>query len=525
MMTRKEVRGKEQIEKFLGQQGYPSYAQILHRFDLNITQDPGVVAFFEPSRARIVVNGTLDLRSLSVVIRHEILHQYLAHENRLLQHLAQKHGLPKDELTDTQVGKLKNELYSNKMFNIAADYEISNRGYTPEDKESVRNIIYNDRTVSGLVTEDEHPEWVDMTVEEMYDELTKQLQQDKQQAQQGGGQGEGQQGQGQSGQGQQGDSGDEQGTGQSGDSSEESSDGKQGNQQGRAGSQKGTPQIGDRGDAATQAAEDAERAANAVTDDAGNAIDPTAKKDLEDAVDDMNDADSAEEKAKAAEEVQKRIQDAIDSLNDPKMAKQLENEVREKIAQENRAKVEREIERYKQSGSYKFKLSLDKFIKDEVDTLRDGTWRKFNKTYANSSIIKKGVATVDGPVPLINVYFDMSGSWDDNKIKSGEQAMSVLEKYKNKGEIKVKTYYFSNHVETEREVARAQGGTHGQPIMDHIKQTKPTNVIIMTDSDISDITTPVTVPGAVWLLFKGGRSQNLIDNIHGKKETHVMDIE
>ena len=57
------------------------------------------------------------------------------------------------------------------------------------------------------------------------------------------------------------------------------------------------------------------------------------------------------------------------------------------------------------------------------------------------------------------------------------------------------------------------------------KQTKPDNVIIMTDDDIMDIDESVTVPGAVWLLFKGGQSKNLIDHIHGKKQTNIYNLD
>ena len=44
-------------------------------------------------------------------------------------------------------------------------------GYTEEDKEVIRNIDINGRIVSGLVTDDvkNHPDWVDMSLEELYD--------------------------------------------------------------------------------------------------------------------------------------------------------------------------------------------------------------------------------------------------------------------------------------------------------------------------------------------------------------------
>lgn len=56
--------------------------------------------------------------------------------------------------------------------NIAGDYEISNRGYTDADKATVRAIMLNGQILQGLVTEDQHPDWVNLSLEEMYDKLT-----------------------------------------------------------------------------------------------------------------------------------------------------------------------------------------------------------------------------------------------------------------------------------------------------------------------------------------------------------------
>ena len=64
--------------------------------------------------------------------------------------------------------------------NIAGDYEISNRGYTSRDKLNVRNIRINGQKLSGLVTEIDHPDWVGLTAEEMYDRLIQEMNKNKQ---------------------------------------------------------------------------------------------------------------------------------------------------------------------------------------------------------------------------------------------------------------------------------------------------------------------------------------------------------
>lgn len=170
-MTKKEKASKMWIIKKLVREGYVTYAKLFENFDLNITNNPGVIAYMEPGRGRIVINSELDEDQVSVAIRHEILHEFLKHEKRLITNLAKKFNLDPEKLLDKDLEFLRSKLYSTSDFNIAADYEISNRAYTDKDKEAIRNINLGGRILSGLVTEDQHPDWVDLTVEEMYDKL------------------------------------------------------------------------------------------------------------------------------------------------------------------------------------------------------------------------------------------------------------------------------------------------------------------------------------------------------------------
>ena len=182
-MTREERIAKNEILNILARSGYPTYASLLDDFDINLTEDPGVVGYMEPGKGRIVLNRGLDLDQVSTIVRHEILHQYLEHEQRLLKKLSKNKNLNFDDLDDASINDLKYELYSNRDFNIAGDYEISNRGYTDKDKEIVRNIKLNGQILTGLVTEDDHPDWVEMSIEDMYDELTKLKKKDQQEIQ------------------------------------------------------------------------------------------------------------------------------------------------------------------------------------------------------------------------------------------------------------------------------------------------------------------------------------------------------
>ena len=57
------------------------------------------------------------------------------------------------------------------LHNIIADDEISNRKYSEEDKIIVRNMMLNGNVIGGLVTEDHRKDWVNMSMEEMYDQV------------------------------------------------------------------------------------------------------------------------------------------------------------------------------------------------------------------------------------------------------------------------------------------------------------------------------------------------------------------
>lgn len=542
METAAEMRAHDKLERYLGEQGYATYARIWHNFQLNITNDPTVIGYMVPGKNRIVLNGKLDMKNISTVVRHEILHHYLQHELRLLKHVAENKGLDFSLLQDADVRKLKDYIYMDNLYNIAADYEISNVGYTDEDKVLTRNVILDGEIISCLVTEDDHPDWVDWSLEDMYDELTigkddfvnklEQMMQVMLEVNTSGNSSES----------------DEEGSGSgknSKDQSQSNSNGKmikgkmadgpgasdnsssEPNENGNNGSGNTTgrsPRIGDRGNPDIQAAEALARAAAAVVDDMGNELEDEDIQDMIDAINESRDAIKKGHENEAADKLVE-LEQAFDNagvLDKLKKETKKVNEINIDKAAEKRA--EREIERYKNSGIYRFKMSFNNFLKKYCGEDREGTWRKFNKTYVGSNIIKQGKTIDESDVPTVNIYFDHSGSWDSDKITIGENAMAQMHEYVRKGQLKANTYYFSETVEYDKFSKNLFGGTLGTPIMDHISKTKPDNVIIMTDSDIEDIQEDTEVPGAVWLLFKGGVSSNLQDHIKGKRETHSYEL-
>lgn len=158
-MTKKEWMIKREMYQFFLEEGYKTYAEIFKKFDLHLTRNPQVIAYMVPDKGEIFVNEQIThAPTLSLLIRHEILHEYLDHQMRIMKH--------------------KPDGYYSPIDNVAMDYEISNLGYTDEDKYRAQHIKMNGAELSGLVTEVEHPEWVNLSMEEMYDELEKVMDKD-----------------------------------------------------------------------------------------------------------------------------------------------------------------------------------------------------------------------------------------------------------------------------------------------------------------------------------------------------------
>ena len=148
--------------KILQREGYPTYARLLNLFDFYLSDDQDVTAYVVPDRGKIVMNKYFDDSQVSTVIRHEILHEWLKHNKRFMELLKKDPSL----------------INSHDPMNRAADYEISNRGYTERDKNIVRKMKIGDKVFSGLVTEDGHPEWVKWSFEDIYRELIKEMKND-----------------------------------------------------------------------------------------------------------------------------------------------------------------------------------------------------------------------------------------------------------------------------------------------------------------------------------------------------------
>ena len=172
-------------------------------------------------------------------------------------------------------------------------------------------------------------------------------------------------------------------------------------------------------------------------------------------------------------------------------------------------------------GFQEFLNSLYRAVALQVQTneVQDDTWSAINRRYSGTSVLKQGQRKNELPdrkIPIIDFYFDCSGSWGPDDIEVGKKAVSTLVDMEEKGQIKINIYYFSNHVFNDMQSALDEGGTQAwNDIVKNVISTQATNVIIMTDSDMEDWwegsrsgkpALRYTVPGYVWYLWRDGQN-------------------
>ena len=278
-----------------------------------------------------------------------------------------------------------------------------------------------------------------------------------------------------------------------------------------------TPQIGDQGDEDFQRQEEEERQAQ-------------IEKEREEEGDDYEE--------ETEEERQARLDDIRNTFGDTVTNQEIEKETERHVAPERKARQAKQRAASKEqreksiSTIDRFKYTMDYFVKGQIQRAKTKSWKQSDMRYEGSGIMRRGKAyTTDTKIPKINVYFDQSGSWGPEDIRVGEEAIGVLNNYVDRGEITIDLYYFANHIHDNPVECQIEGGTGaGRELMEHIADTQPDNVIVMTDSDFDwyvkhDYETAVNkgprviVPGAVWFLFRNYESLSLQYQLKGAQET------
>jgi hypothetical protein len=150
-----------------------------------------------------------------------------------------------------------------------------------------------------------------------------------------------------------------------------------------------------------------------------------------------------------------------------------------------------------------------------IEDIKDDSWSAINRRYSGSGVLQPGKRINELPnkkIPVIDFYFDQSGSWDEDDLAVGRKAVERLVEMEEAGDIKINIFYFANNVHTDAASARAEGGTGAwNEIIKNVISTQATNVIIMTDWDMEDWwqgdkALSYTVPGYVWYLWRNGEN-------------------
>lgn len=181
-----QTKEEEQFKKYLQRdllyrKGYKRYADELNDYYVNLTSSPQIeVAAVDSKNYIIFINRNHmydNPDTLSMLIRHELLHAFLRHNEREIRELAYALGFDPDDLKKVEFEDILREMgkgnfayrqYGNpgsglpRSGNIAGDLDLS-RYYLEKDIEISKEL-------GGLLLED-HPEWLGLSFEEMREAL------------------------------------------------------------------------------------------------------------------------------------------------------------------------------------------------------------------------------------------------------------------------------------------------------------------------------------------------------------------
>lgn len=179
-MTDRERKVKKALCQLLIDRGHRKYAERFWKLDFNIVDSkthPDFTAAISFDEATVFISdgflgsGQGIFNQLVVLLRHELAHNLMMHQIRLMYIFKKIHATDPDEAYE----HIRCSASLHDILNYIEDFEISNKRYTAEDKKIVRTMQLNGRVIGGLVTEDHRSTWMNMSLEAMFDELSKEI--------------------------------------------------------------------------------------------------------------------------------------------------------------------------------------------------------------------------------------------------------------------------------------------------------------------------------------------------------------
>lgn len=176
-MDSEERQVKKQLCQLLIDKKHPKYARRFLDFDFNLVDAekfPDFTAAVSFDEATVYLstgflgNGQAVFNQLDVLLRHELAHNLMMHQIRMMYIYKQRHTDDPEHAADS----LSSSMSLHQLMNVIEDLEISNKRYSAADKKIVHYMTLNGRLIGGLVTDELRAAWVDMSLEEMFEELT-----------------------------------------------------------------------------------------------------------------------------------------------------------------------------------------------------------------------------------------------------------------------------------------------------------------------------------------------------------------
>lgn len=179
-MTKEERAVKKELVKLLIDKKHPKYARRFLDFDFNLvdaTKFPDFTAAVSFDDATVYLStgflgvGPAVFNQLDVLLRHELAHNLMMHQVRMMYIYKQKHVSD----PESAASSLSSSMSLHRLMNVIEDLEISNKRYSAADKKIVHYMTLNGRLIGGLITDELRPAWVNLTLEEMFEELAAEI--------------------------------------------------------------------------------------------------------------------------------------------------------------------------------------------------------------------------------------------------------------------------------------------------------------------------------------------------------------
>ena len=147
-MTDRERKLKKALCQLLIDKGHRKYAERFWKLDFNIIDSkkhPDFTAAISFDEATVFISdgflgsGQGIFNQLDVLLRHELAHNLMMHQIRLMYVFKKLHTNDPENAYE----HIKYSASLHEILNIIEDFEISNKRYTPEDKKIVKAMMLN----------------------------------------------------------------------------------------------------------------------------------------------------------------------------------------------------------------------------------------------------------------------------------------------------------------------------------------------------------------------------------------------